>query len=54
MTAPRTVLCRSLLEKTQKSVKILGVDPEQGLLGLNDCVSLIMQIYESFDDEATP
>ena len=48
----RTILCRELLEKTQTSVKILERDPVTGLLGLNQCVAIIMKIYDSFEKEA--
>lgn len=52
MSESRNVLCRNLLQKTQESVKILGVNPGAGLLGLNECVSIIMKIYESFEEDA--
>jgi hypothetical protein len=51
MSESRSVLCRNLLQKTQDSVKVLGVDPEKGLLGLNDCVQIIMAIYDSYESE---
>lgn len=50
-TVSRTVLKRTLLEKTNHAVKIIEVDPVTGLLTLNECVSLIKQIYESFEEE---
>ncbi len=50
----RVVLKRNLIEKTNHAVKILEVDPVNGLLTLNECVYLINQIYDSFEEEATP
>lgn len=53
MPESRTALKRKLLEKTNHAVKIIEVDPTNGLYTLNECVSLIKRIYESFEEEAT-
>lgn len=52
MAESRIVLKRNLLETTQKAVKTLDFNPQEGLLLLNQCVELIMKIYESFEEEA--
>lgn len=51
MTESRTVLCRELLENTQKAVNRLGVRPEEGLLLLNKSVEIILKIYASYEAE---
>lgn len=52
MTESRIVLKRNLLETTQKAVNRLDFNPEEGLLLLNQCVEIILKIYESFEEEA--
>jgi len=52
MTKSRIVLKRNLLETTQKAVNRLDLNPEEGLLLLNECVGIIMEIYTSFEGES--
>jgi len=52
MTESRIVLKRNLLETTQKAVNRLEMNPEEGLLLLNECVGIIMNIYKSFEEES--
>jgi len=54
MTPSRTVLKRALLENANFAVKVIEVDPVKGFMALNKCTSIIMQIYDSFEEEATP
>lgn len=53
MTESRTVLKRKFLKKANEAVKILEVNPVAGLTALNECVSLIKGIYQTFEEEAT-
>jgi len=52
MTKSRIVLKRNLLETTQKAVNRLDLNPEEGLILLNECVGIIMEIYTSFEEES--
>jgi hypothetical protein len=53
MTESRIILKRKFLKKANEAVKIIEVNPVAGLTALNECVSLIKGIYESFEEEAT-